>query len=120
MEWSQSKFNSFIKGALRSATLKWPPKHEVRKKARVGRGEYLCNHCKNKVPASIVVNGKRCNNIYVDHIDPIIDPEVGFVSWDNVIERMFVDEDKLQVLCKNCHDIKTKEERVIAKEKRRG
>ncbi len=119
--WTQAKFNSFIKNALRSATMKWPPKYEVKKKARTKRGWYLCNGCKEEIPASIQAEAKkgkkRKSNTYIDHIEPIIDPYIGFVDWNTVIERMFVGEEGLQLLCKMCHDIKTKKERSIAKDR---
>lgn len=54
---------------------------------------------------------------HVDHIDPVIDPDVGFVSWDVVIERLFVEADKLQVLCDVCHKLKTANERRNRKSK---
>lgn len=116
--WSESKFRNFIRSALRAATLKWPPKNNVKKQARVERGVYICQGCKQKVPASIVVKGERKNNIYTDHIEPVVDPKKGFTTWDEFIKRLFVTEDKLQVLCKECHDVKTKEERYLSKGRR--
>lgn len=58
-------------------------------------------------------------NIFVDHIAPIVDPEVGFVSWDEFIERMYCEKDNLQLLCKACHDLKSSDERTTAVERRR-
>ena len=52
-------------------------------------------------------------NIAVDHIDPVVNPTTGFVSWDNLIERLFVEKDGLQLLCKACHDEKTSDERKL-------
>ncbi len=46
-------------------------------------------------------------NIHIDHVDPVVDPAKGFTTWDNYIEGLFVTSDKLQVLCKDCHLIKT-------------
>lgn len=116
--WTEARYNSFIKGALRKAWTRWGPNNNTKKKARVGRGVYLCNGCKKHVPASIKVDGKRKNNIFTDHINPVIDPHVGFVSWDSVVERMFVEEDVLQCLCTACHKIETDSERAIAKARR--
>jgi len=118
--WTQAKFNSFIKNNLRSATRKWGPIHKCTKDARVARGLYECAECKDHVPASIVDPEKRCRvkNIFVDHIVPIVDPALGFISWDSVIERMFCDSSNLQLLCLKCHKAKSQEEIDIAKARR--
>ena len=111
--WTEARFKAFIKGQLRSATRKWGPIQEVKKNARVGRGLYLCNGCKNHVPVTLppLTGSKRIPNVFVDHILPVIDPSTGFTDWDSVIERMFVEQDGLQILCKDCHDKKTSRER---------
>lgn len=109
--WTEARFKSFIRGALRSASRRWGPINEVRKSARVERGKYKCNGCKKAVPFSNKVNGKRQPNTFVDHINPVIDPKVGFTTWDDFIERLFCEAENLQLLCKTCHDKKSKEER---------
>lgn len=123
-QWTESRFHSFICSALRSAWTKWGPKASCLRKARVSRGLYLCACCGHEVPASlpgVYKTGKkkgqrrRIKNALVDHIDPVVDPEVGFVNWQVYIERMFVEESKLQVLCKHCHDEKSKRERAARK-----
>ena len=123
--WTQARFNSFIKSLLRAGTFKWPPKNKVKQKARTERGIYLCAGYKrksHKVPASLPPkkgNKKRINNAVVDHISPVIDPNIGFVSWDSVINRMFCEEDGLQVLCHLCHTRKSMDEREIKKNAKR-
>lgn len=118
--WTQAKFNSFIKNNLRSATRKWAPIYTCVKKANVARGLYKCAGCLEEVPPTKICEetNKRVKNIFVDHIVPIVDPAVGFVSWDSVIERMFCDSDNLQVLCLPCHKAKSQEEIDIAKARR--
>ena len=106
-QWTEARFHSFIKGALRQASNRWPPKYEVKKAARMERGIYRCAGYKRR---SHKVRHK--DGVHVDHIDPIIPPE-GFTSWDDVIARMFVEKDRLQVLCKACHNKKTADERKL-------
>lgn len=116
-KWTPARFHSFIKSALRAASNKWPPKYEVKKEARVERGVYRCagyGRPAHNVPASLPPkegNKRRINNAVVDHIDPVIDPEVGFIDWNEVIARMFCEKDGLQVLCHDCHSRKTADER---------
>lgn len=115
MNWTESKFQSFIKSTLRKGTTRWPPKYEVLNAAKRGKQvnlqtgrtaeHYECNMCHLLYPAKFVV---------VDHIAPVV-PITGFTSWDDVIRRMFCDAVGLQVLCKPCHSMKTKEENAQRK-----
>ena len=54
----------------------------------------------------------------VDHVLPVIDPQEGFKSWDETVERMFCEKEGFQILCKSCHKSKSSEERQKAKERR--
>ena len=92
---------------------RWPPKYETLKEAftdtkinkvsnRKAR-HYLCAQCNEDFAST---------GVQVDHIEPAVDPNEGFVSWDRFIERLYVPKEKLQVLCKGCHKIKTASERV--------
>ena len=70
----------------------------------------------HKVTASLPPkpgNKRRINNAVVDHIHPVIDPVKGFETWDDTISRMFCEESGLQVLCHECHTVKTQEEREL-------
>lgn len=118
-QWTESRYRSFIISALRMASMKWGPKNECKKQARVKRGHYRCAECGEVVPASIKEGRKKHNNVFVDHIVPVIDPEIGFTTWDDYINRMFCEVENLQVICKACHDVKTTEERGIAAKRRR-
>jgi len=117
--WTEAKFNSFIKNQLRGASRKWAPIGQVMREANRGRGLYLCAECGFIVPVSIKHGRKRTKNVLVDHEPPIVDPNVGFTTWDDCINRMFCEKDGLQVLCKDCHDKKSKIERDIATARRR-
>lgn len=113
---TKAQFTTFVKNQLRGASWKWKPISEVMKKARLKKGHYLCNGCKNEVTSSIVIDGKRVKNVFVDHEPPVVDPRLGFTTWDSFIYNLFCEEDSLQVLCKSCHDAKSKEEREIARQ----
>lgn len=54
---------------------------------------------------------KRTPKLKVDHIQKVGDVDAGFIL------RLFVPSKKLQGLCKECHDMKTKEERAKDKKK---
>jgi hypothetical protein len=116
-QWTEARYTSFIKSLLRKGTQRWGPKNEVLKEARVDKGVYFCQGCQCNVPVTVKVGNKRVRNVFVDHKDPIIDPETGFTTWDEYIENMFCEKDNLQVLCGACHDFKTSEERKISTER---
>ena len=121
-QWTEARLTSFIASALRQALTRWNPKSVCIKSAWIKRGVYRCSGCGTIGPASLPPkegNKKRRKNILADHIEPIVDPAVGFVDWDTWIARAFVEEDKLQALCWQCHTDKTAEERAVATERRR-
>lgn len=103
-QWTEGRFNGFIKNVLRAGSNKWPPKWDVKKAARQGRNKYLC--------AGYETEPHVCGNadVIVDHIDPVIPVDQTSVSWDMVIERLFCERENLQVLCKDCHKRKTRDE----------
>ena len=115
---SESAFWGFIRSALRQKSRWWKPITQCKQNAkRPYKGtnkrqkfEYQCNKCKKWFP------DKQIN---VDHVTPAgelnkPDDLPGFV------ERLFVEQSGLQVLCVNCHDIKTKQEKEQLKIKRNG
>jgi hypothetical protein len=119
-KWTEARWVSFVKGVLRAGSNKWPPKWEVKKRARKARGIYRCAGFERKghdAPATIIAKGvgrKRTNNIFVDHVAPVVGG-TGFTSWDDFIEGLYCEVDNLQVLCKECHDAKSKAERTQRK-----
>lgn len=116
--WTEARFNSFIKSALRGASRKWGPMQQCLKDARESRGMYRCAGCNTLGPPTIRIGNKRYKNAVADHIHPVIDPHVGFQGWDECVKRMFVEQEGFQCLCKECHDVKCAEEKTIEKARR--
>lgn len=116
--WTESRFNSFIKSTLRRASMRWAPINTCKVEAR--HYEKLLNAKGRKVFHSICA---ICGDITpetlcsVDHINPVV-PLSGFTNWDDIINRLFCEKEGLQVLCSPCHDKKTLKEREIAKSSR--
>lgn len=119
-EWSEARYVTFVKGALRQATMKWKPIQDCKKMARVRRGWYRCACCREEIPSTVIVNRKRVKNAIVDHIRPIVDPALGFTTWDVCIERMYCELDNLQLICLACHNVKCAEEKVISDARKKG
>jgi 5-methylcytosine-specific restriction endonuclease McrA len=111
-EWTEGRYRSFITSTLRSGMRRWPPKWKALKSAEVGR---IVNKKTGKLAMHYICAG--CNvphpskDVQVDHIEPVVNPTTGFVSWDVYIDRMFCEKSNLQVLCTTCHRVKTKEEK---------
>lgn len=102
-QWTEARFNSFVKGALRSASQRWPPKYQVladafvetKTNVKTGRQakHYKCSKCLEDFPQK---------EVEVNHITPVV-PLSGFDSWDGVVERLFCEKGGLEVVCKPCH-----------------
>jgi 5-methylcytosine-specific restriction endonuclease McrA len=113
--WTQARYNSFVRSALRGAFRRWQPKYDVLKDAytRVKQNKasgrqakhYRCAVCKKEWPLK---------QMSVDHKTPI----GTFTSWDDFIERLYCEKTNLQALCKKCHLIKSNKEKKENKNKK--
>lgn len=117
------KYNKFysIFSAIKRTFSKSPYHREAlnkakcpRKKGPKGGKRYRCAKCKKDF-------GIR--DVQVDHIDPVV--PIGTLSkdmsWDEIVSRIFCEEDNLQVLCTRCHEKKSKAENNLRKEaKKKG
>ena len=83
-EWTEARFNSFVKSALRQATRRWAPIQHAKKDAWRARGLYECSGCNKIVPLTIPGEKKRLKNVIVDHINPLVPTVEGFTSWDDI------------------------------------
>lgn len=88
----------------------WPTRNQAIKNSRVARGNYQCAMCK--------VSTFKRTELHVDHIDPVQTLYNKLETWYDMImfiSRLFVSEDKLQVLCAPCHTVKTSLETKMRK-----
>lgn len=135
-----SKLRGKIINATRRLTFAYSPRNVAKNKQKKGPATYECEGCQiwtyegkkdieaivdklEETPTNELVKGK----IAIDHIEPVI-PIEGFKNtswdWNEYYDRMFCPEEGFQVLCKTCHDAKTKEEnaqrrKVRAKNKKK-
>lgn len=107
---TESAFWSLIRSTLRQKSRWWKPvgvcKIQVRRKYKGKnkrqRFEYKCNKCKKYFA------GKYIN---VDHITPVGSLRCA-EDLPGFVERLFCEVKGLQVLCSECHDKKTKLEKM--------
>ena len=97
-QWTEGRFRGFVTATLRAGMRRWPPKWEVLKQACIGR---KVNKKTKRIAAHYVC--AKCA-VQVDHILPVGSSK----TWDEYIERLFCEAGNLQVLCKACHNKKTK------------
>lgn len=104
--WSEARFWTFVRSALRAAWNRYPVKFEVLKEAYVCTKEniktgkqakhYRCNECKELFPAKEVI---------VDHIE-----EVGtlkcYEDLPDFVRKLFCGKDGLRVMDKECHRLR--------------
>lgn len=121
--------NAAIRSAVRRVFSRSPAVIEVLEEGRRERPRYKKDGTLAKVP-HVEYDCQGCGrwfkkkDIAVDHIDPVIHPERGFVDWNEFIDRLWCDKSNLQRLCKyflkdkdkhggepSCHYKKTQEER---------
>lgn len=94
---------------LRRLSYMWPPRNEAKKLARVSRGLYKCNGCKE-------IFGPK--EVVLDHINPVV-AVTGWEDFGAFIESLFCKVEGYQVLCEECHNDKTADENKIRIENKR-
>lgn len=106
-EWTEAKFWAFIRSGLRAKWSRWPPKFVALKNARRSvkgqrhKYEYQCYKCRQwfkqkEVEVDHAISAGKLNT---------------YKDLPKFVERLFVSENELTVLCKPCHKAKTLEER---------
>jgi 5-methylcytosine-specific restriction endonuclease McrA len=107
--WTTARYFSFIRSALRRAWTKYPVRYQVMDAAKSPykgtdkrtRWVYKCATCKKNF---------KSTEVNVDHINPA-GTLTKYSDLPKFVQNLFCEADNLQVLCKTCHDKKTKEER---------
>jgi 5-methylcytosine-specific restriction endonuclease McrA len=104
--WTEARYWSFIRSALRRAWVKYPVRYQALQAARrpyTGKDkrtkwEYRCNLCNSWF---------KTKDVEVDHIE-----ECGslknYRDLMGFCKRLFCELDNLQVVCKPCHKAKGK------------
>jgi len=103
-----------IMSALGKVWMVWHGRNEAKRRCKIQdknnahNGWFVCEKC-----------GSHREKIEIDHIEPIVKPEEGFVDWNTYIASKFVEADKLQSLCHECHKEKSSQENKLRRENKR-
>lgn len=114
----QPKFNinSLSRSALRRVFVRGPLVQSCMRAARVEQPKHNKDGSVAKKPA-VFYTCASCSGLFkqgdvaVDHIEPVVSPDTGFVDWNTFMERLWCTPNNLQVLCSTCHHSKSQEER---------
>lgn len=107
---SKAAFFAMLRSALRQKSRWWKPiqqckinsRRSYKGKNKRQKWEYQCNICKNWFSDK---------QIQVDHIKPAGQLN-DFKDLPGFVKRLFCEVKNLQVLCSDCHHIKTQNEKI--------
>ena len=109
--------NAMIRGAIRRTFSRSPVVREVLMGGRQEVPKYNKDGSLSKKPA-VQYQCEVCDawvsstKVTVDHIEPVISVDDGFVDWNQFVDRLFCNKSNLQRICDDCHDKKTYKERI--------
>lgn len=103
---TESQFLAWVRSALRSKSLRWPPRNtclELARRPYKGpnkrqKWEYECAICKNYFNAKEVA---------VDHYPKEAGSILSVADVGEFVNNLYCEVDNLRCLCKECHDIHT-------------
>lgn len=99
---TKAEFFGLFRSAIRKIWMYSAIRREAIKRAKVAPNQYLCAHCSNRF---------KSNEIEVNHLVNCGTLKE-FEDFSVFIANMFQEDiDKLEVLCRPCHKIYTKENR---------
>lgn len=131
--WTAAYFRGLVRGALRKIYFRWPGKKIAFDRVRVevpgttksGKPTkrpgvwYKCQQCGVLGKAQVgKTNPKGYKRMWCDHIEPVV-PLDRYPDWREYIERLFCDPDNFEILCDDCHHVKSQAERQIRRENAR-
>jgi hypothetical protein len=101
--WTSARYWSHVRSALRMAFRWWKPGLDALKRAKVGKGLYLCYGCTKMFPRK---------GVQIDHTIP-----AGTLTCSQdvagFLERLTPESpDAFRVFCKKCHQAKTNQDRA--------
>lgn len=119
MKTSSKEFQKWLIAQLRRISYSYPARSKVKNAGKVAPATFSCMDCemyvytgsktleKSGLLDRFPISKIKKDEIHMDHKDPVIDPNTGFVDWNTFISRLFVEEDMWSRLCKECHAKKT-------------
>lgn len=111
----------YLVAAFRKVWYWSPERRQALSSAKTGKDEWQCKTCPNKVVKEKYVTKKGRTRTRmtgsVDHIDPIGKQPRSWDDYNVYLAKTFCSTENLQVLCKECHGVKSKAENKERKDK---
>lgn len=99
------------KAALRRVSSFWWAMSEAMDRAKVSRGLWSCAHCKEHF---------KKHEVQKDHIQPVVSVnEDKQNDMNSYVETLFCEPENIQILCKNCHSLKSSVEATLRAQARK-
>jgi hypothetical protein len=109
--------NAAIRGALRRIFARSPLVVEKMQESRREIPRYNKDGSRAKKDwvqrqCEVCLSWVGSTKIVIDHKEPVISVNKGFVDWNTFVARLWCSIDNLQRICSTCHDLKTQTERI--------
>ena len=109
-----------IKKHLRRISIQRKEYSKAKNRSKVDKATFACESCGQKLyDGSSQKSFESLKETYPDiiwekpemnHINPVIEPQKGFSTWDEYLDRLFCGPEDLELLCKSCHKNTSREE----------
>lgn len=125
-----AKTKNKIINALRRLSFAHTARNIAKNLQKIDKATFECEHCgiycyegkstKNFLSLKVEYGDRIIQSkVHLDHEPPVV-PVSGWDNWDGFVNRLFCDEDSFQVLCPECDEIKTTEEKKKRMEFKNG
>ena len=109
--------NAAIRGALRRVFARSPLVVEKMQESRREVPRYLKDGSRAKRDwvqrqCEVCLSWVGSTKIAIDHKEPVVSVDTGFVDWNEFIARLWCAKENLQRICSVCHDQKSQTERI--------
>lgn len=117
-----AKERGLLKGAIRRVFSRSELRRRVIDAARVLHTDPLRPRVTKWVKCAECGLPTAAYQAQVDHMDPLVPIETTLedMDWNTIIDRTWCEENRLQVLDKSCHNVKSKQENKLRREFKKG
>lgn len=115
------KERNLLKGAIRRVFSRSELHGQIIKKSAIQHSDPCRPRVKNWCKCNVCGKPEARSYVVIDHLDPVVptDSALEFMSWNELVDRIWCNETNLQAICPVCHKIKSKLEMRVRKENKK-